>query len=88
MSGCDFLSGLLSSLNVIFIEATATMCRLTVALRHRAVTYLLSRVDVGINVFEDRLQKGVVTDTQILDLYLSMLGPVLGDLGGIWKEHI
>ena len=73
---------------MIFIEATATMFHLTVALRHRAVTYLLSGVDVGINVFEDRLQKGVVTDTQILDLYLSVLGPVLGDLGGIWKQHI
>lgn len=47
--------------------------------------YLLAGVDVGIDVLEDRLERGVVANTQILDLNLSMLGPVSRHLRNIWN---
>ncbi len=44
--------------------------------REWLIVYLLPRVDVCIDVFEDGFEHGVITDTQIMDLYLSMLRPV------------
>lgn len=42
--------------------------------------YLLPWADVCIDIFKHRLQRGVVSDTQILDLDLSMLWPAIRDL--------
>ena len=53
--------------------------------------HLLSWVDVGVDVFEDRLECGVVADAQVLDLNLSLLRPVVRHLRGpwnIWMEKI
>lgn len=52
----------------------------------RIVAYLLSRVDVGVDVFEDGFQHGVVTYTQVLDLYLAVLRPVFRYLCDIWDH--
>lgn len=48
--------------------------------------YLLSWCDVGIDVFEDRLEHGVIAHAQVLDLNLTALGPVLGHLRGVCRE--
>lgn len=50
----------------------------------RDVNYLLAGFDVGVDVLEHRLEHGVVAHAQVLDLDLSVLGPVLGYLGGVW----
>lgn len=50
------------------------------------VNYLLSWCDVGIDVFEDRLEHGIVAHAQVLDLDLATLGPVLGHLRGVCRE--
>lgn len=50
------------------------------------VNYLLSWCDVGIDVFEDRLEHGIVAHGQVLDLNLATLGPVLGHLRGVCSE--
>lgn len=50
------------------------------------VNYLLSWCDVGIDVFEDRLEHGIVAHAQVLDLDLTTLGPVLGHLRGVCTE--
>lgn len=44
------------------------------------ICYLLPRTDVCIDIFEHRLQCGIISDTQILDLDLSMSGPTIWDL--------
>lgn len=50
------------------------------------VNYLLPWCDVGIDVFEDGLEHGIVAHPQVLDLYLTVLGPVLGHLRGVCRE--
>lgn len=50
------------------------------------VNYLLSWCDVGVDVFEDGLEHGIVAHPQVLDLYLTALGPVLGHLRGVCRE--
>lgn len=42
--------------------------------------YLLPRADVCIDIFEHWLQRGIVSDTQILDLDLSVSGPAIRNL--------
>lgn len=42
--------------------------------------YLLSWADVGIDLFEDRLQGAVVPHAQILDLNLTPMRPTLRNL--------
>lgn len=42
--------------------------------------YLLPRADVRVDIFEHRLQRGVVSDAQILDLDLSLSGPAIRNL--------
>lgn len=49
--------------------------------------YLLPRADVRIDIFEHGLQRGVVSDAQILDLDLSLSGPAVGDLRHSWDRH-
>lgn len=48
--------------------------------------YLLAGADVCIDVFEHRLQGGVVSDTQVLDLDLSLPGPAVRDLRHSWAQ--
>lgn len=48
------------------------------------VNYLLPRFDVGVDVFEHRFEHGVIANTQVLDLYLAVVGPVLRYLRGVW----
>lgn len=50
------------------------------------VNYLLSWCDVGIDVFEDGLQIGIIAYAQVLDFDLTTLGPVLGHLRGVCRE--
>lgn len=50
------------------------------------VNYLLSWCDVGIDVFEHRLEHGIVAHGQVLDLNLATLGPVLGHLRGVCSD--
>lgn len=47
-----------------------------------ASSYLLSRADVRVDISEHRLQRGVVTDAQILDLDLPLLRPAIRHLRG------
>lgn len=42
--------------------------------------YLLPGADVYVDIFEHRLQRGVVPHAQVLDLDLSLLGPAVRDL--------
>lgn len=51
---------------------------------HRVSNYLLAWFDVRVDVSEHRFEHRVVAHTQVLDLYLTVLGPVLRDLRGIW----
>lgn len=51
------------------------------------VGYLLPRADVRVDIFEHRLQGGVVSDTQVLDLDLSVLRPAIGNLRHSWDTH-
>lgn len=50
--------------------------------QHR-VYYLLAWFDVGVDVLEHRFEHGIVAHTQVLDLYLTILGPVLRYLRGV-----
>lgn len=50
------------------------------------VNYLLSWFDVGVDVFEHRFEHGVVAHTQVLDLDLTVMRPVLGHLRGVCEE--
>lgn len=52
------------------------------------VNYLLARCDVGIDVFEHWFEGGIVAHTQVLDLYLTALGPVFGHLRGVCGETV
>lgn len=51
------------------------------------VGHLLPRADVCIDIFEHRLQGGIVSDTQVLDLDLSVLRPAVGNLRHSWDTH-
>ena len=46
--------------------------------------YLLSRGDEGIDVLQHRLQGAVVAHTQVLDLDLALVRPVLGNQRWCW----
>lgn len=35
---------------------------------------------MGVDIFEHGLQRGIVSDAQVLDLDLTVLGPTVGDL--------
>lgn len=35
-------------------------------------------------MFKDWFEHGIISHTQVLDLYLTMLGPLLGYLRGVW----
>lgn len=52
------------------------------------VNYLLAWLDVRVDVFEHWLEHGIVAHTQVLDLDLAVLGPVLRHLRGVWRERI
>lgn len=54
---------------------------------HRRVNYLLSWFDVRVHVFEHRLEHGIVAHTQVLDLYLTVLRPVLRYLRGVCRDR-
>lgn len=47
--------------------------------------YLLAWFDVGVDVFEHWFEHGIVAHTQVLDLDLPVLGPVLRHLRGVWR---
>lgn len=49
--------------------------------------YLLPGVDVYVDVFEHWLQRGVISDAQILDLDLSLSGPAVRDLRLSWDRR-
>lgn len=42
--------------------------------------YLLPRADVCVDIFEHRLQGGVIPDAEVLDLDLAMLRPAVRNL--------
>lgn len=48
------------------------------------VNYLLAWLDVGVDVFEHWFEHGIVAHTQVLDLDLTVPGPVLRHLRGVW----
>lgn len=50
------------------------------------VNYLLSWCDVGVDVFEHRLEHGIVAHAQVLDLDLTTLGPVVRHLRGVCRH--
>lgn len=50
-------------------------------------SYLLSGADVCVDVFQHRLQRGIVSDAQVLDLDLSLSGPALRYLRHSWERH-
>lgn len=54
----------------------------------RRVNYLLARCDVRIDVFEHWFEGGIVAHTQVLDLYLTTLGPVFGHIRGVCGETV
>lgn len=54
--------------------------RLSVSCEPQHVRYLLPRADVRIDVLEHRLQRGVVSHAQVLDLNLAVLRPAVGNL--------
>lgn len=45
-----------------------------------SVLYLLTRADMCVDIFEHRLQRGVITNAQILYLDLSLSGPAVRNL--------
>lgn len=49
--------------------------------------YLLSWFDIGLHMLQNRLQVVFVANTQIFNLDFPLLGPVFGDLRGIWNSY-
>lgn len=49
--------------------------------------YLLSWFDICLNVLKNRLQVVFISNTQIFNLDFTLLGPVFGDLRGIWNSY-
>lgn len=52
-----------------------------------SVLYLLTRADMCIDIFEHRLQCGVITNAQILYLDLSLSGPAVRNLRHSWDTQ-
>lgn len=49
--------------------------------------YLLSWFDIGLHMLQNRLQVVFIANTQIFNLDFPLLGPVFGDLRGIWNSY-
>lgn len=52
-----------------------------------SVLYLLTRADMCVDIFEHRLQCGVITNAQILYLDLSLSGPAVRNLRHSWDTQ-
>lgn len=49
--------------------------------------YLLSWFDIGLHMLQNRFQVVFIANTQIFNLDFPLLGPVFGDLRGIWNSY-
>lgn len=49
--------------------------------------HLLSWFDIGLHMLQNRLQVVLIANTQVFNLDFPLLGPVFGDLRGIWNSY-